>query len=142
MATAEEEVRTVVAKLKKKQMMHSTGIQETYSPVAPQDGGSVGITAADLGKSISRASQEEKVLNLKRSFHSPETGSFHFYSPISCHFQSLVSLYVTDRDWRLQCCQGTEILASKLKKGRKKSWRGQESQGRNFFASGRIFWLI
>jgi hypothetical protein len=54
----------------------------------------------------------------------------------------MVSLNVTDRDWRLQCCQEAKILAAKLKKGRKKSWRGWESQGPNFFASGRIFWLI
>jgi hypothetical protein len=54
----------------------------------------------------------------------------------------LVSLNVTDRDWHLQCCQGAKILAAKLKKGRKKSWWGWESKGPNFFASGRIFWLI
>jgi hypothetical protein len=30
-----------------------------------------------------------------------------------------------------QCCQGAEISAAKLKKGRKKIWRGRESQGLN-----------
>jgi uncharacterized membrane protein YgcG len=86
MAAAEEEVRTVISKLKKKQMLHSTGIQEAYSPAVPQDGGSGGITAAELGKAISRASQEEKALNLIPEYE----GSYRAYPKFKKEFRTHV----------------------------------------------------